>query len=93
MIYLGFSAPLSDITEGGREEGTDRNVYGSVTAVGRDKKGETVKGTWASKGCGSEQLVSVKRFNRRVQAPTVRIKHGYQRVSRHSEMRGILAWT
>jgi hypothetical protein len=30
-------------------------VYGSVTADGHEMNGETVKGTWASKGCDSSQ--------------------------------------
>jgi hypothetical protein len=43
--------------DGGSDEGTDRKVYGSVTAVGMDRNGETVNGTWASKGCGSEYMM------------------------------------
>jgi len=47
---LGFPEPVSAMMEGGSDVGTDRNVYGSVTAVGNDRKGETVKGTCASSG-------------------------------------------
>lgn len=28
-------------------------MYGRVVAVGREMKGETVRGTWASSGCAS----------------------------------------
>lgn len=39
--------------ECGRVAGTVLYVYGRVTAVGREMKGETVRGTWASRGCDS----------------------------------------
>ena len=45
VMYFGFSGPFSESRDGGSDEGTDRNVYGRVTAVGRDKNGETVNGT------------------------------------------------
>lgn len=43
------------MTDEGRVEGTALYVYGSVTADGREMNGDTVKGTWASKGCDSSQ--------------------------------------
>lgn len=39
--------------EGGRAVGAALYVYGRVTAVGSDINGETVRGTWASKGWDS----------------------------------------
>lgn len=48
--YLGFPSPFSAIMEGGKDVGTERYVYGKVTAVGSDRKGETVNGTCASNG-------------------------------------------
>ena len=43
--YFGFSVPLSSpVDDGGRVEGSDLYVYGSVVAVGRDMNGETVSG-------------------------------------------------
>lgn len=43
----------SSIIDGGSDVGICRKLYGRVTADGRDRKGETVNGTWASRGCGS----------------------------------------
>lgn len=53
VMYLGLSEAGSSMTEGGRDESIWRKLYGRVTADGRDRKGETVSGTWARRGCGS----------------------------------------
>ena len=46
--------PLSlPVEDGGRVEGNDLYVYGSVVAVGNEMNGDTVSGTWASNGWGS----------------------------------------
>jgi hypothetical protein len=37
----------------GSVEGRDLYEYGRGTEVGRERKGEIVKGTWARRGCGS----------------------------------------
>ena len=55
--YLGFSSAevvVLPVEEGGRVEGNVLYVYGSVVAVGSEMKGETVRGTWASRGWASE---------------------------------------
>ena len=52
-MYLGLSELASSTIEGGREVGICRKLYGRVTAAGRERKGETVRGTWARNGCGS----------------------------------------
>lgn len=39
-------------------DGTDLYVYGRVVAVGKDIKGDTVKGIWARSGWGSEVFVN-----------------------------------
>ena len=54
VMYLGLSEFGSSIIEGGREGGIWRKLYGRVTAEGRDRKGETVSGTWARRGCSSD---------------------------------------
>jgi len=49
--YFGFSLSFeSTVTDGGREDGTLLYVYGRVTEVGNDMKGETAKGSCASRG-------------------------------------------
>jgi hypothetical protein len=49
--YFGFSDPLgSTATDGGKDDGVLLYVYGRVTAVGNEMKGDTVNGTCASKG-------------------------------------------
>lgn len=52
--YAAFSVSGDGwITEGGSEVGTLLYVYGSVTAVGNEMNGETVRGTCVRKGCVS----------------------------------------
>lgn len=49
--YFSLSTPLeSAVDEGGRVEGNGLYVYGRVVAVGKEMKGDTVNGIWASKG-------------------------------------------
>lgn len=56
--YCGFepvaaAVDVVPVEEGGSVEGSVLYVYGRVVAVGREMKGETVRGTWASSGCAS----------------------------------------
>lgn len=55
VIYFGLPVEESSTIEGGSEDGSWRKLYGSVTAVGNERKGETVRGTCARSGCGSDK--------------------------------------
>lgn len=48
MVVVVVVMPLLD---GGSVEGIGLYVYGSVAAVGRLTKGDTVRGIWARRGC------------------------------------------
>lgn len=53
MMYFGLSSVLPDVlpvVEAGSVDGIVLYVYGRVVAVGREMKGETVKGICASNG-------------------------------------------
>ena len=59
ITYLGLSEPLaSPVEDGGRVDGSVLYVYGRVVAVGKEIKGETVKGICASSRCGSSDGIS-----------------------------------
>jgi hypothetical protein len=56
VTYAGFEEELSvcwERIEGGSVEGRVTYEYGNGTEVGRERKGESVRGTWARRGCGS----------------------------------------
>lgn len=48
VVVVVVVMPLLD---GGSVEGIGLYVYGSVAAVGRLTKGDTVRGIWARRGC------------------------------------------
>ena len=50
---LSCSMPFeSAVADGGSVDGRGLYVYGNVGAEGKEMKGETVRGIWASSGCG-----------------------------------------
>jgi hypothetical protein len=54
-----------DNMEGGSVEGSCLYVYGRGVGVGNDRKGDTVRGTWARRGWGSMGITVLARFIRR----------------------------